>query len=95
MIRIGTEYEITTDERNYFLWVRHIAQKGKHKGEEKRTIEGYYPTLERVLMAIVDRNTINGLDGEYGLATALKRVAEIHANTLAEIRAALNETQTD
>lgn len=91
MIKIGADYLIDTDERNYILYSLTVVQKGKHAGETRRTVEGYFQTLEQALRAIVDRNTINGLYGEYGLATALKRVAEIHANTLAEIKAALHE----
>ena len=91
MIKVGKEYIIDTDERNYILYSLTVAQKGKHTGETRRTVEGYFQTLEQALRAIVDRNTINGLEGVETAQNAVKRVEEIHAHTLAEIKAALHE----
>lgn len=91
MIKVGTDYLIDTDERNYILYSLTVVQKGKHAGETRRTVEGYFQTLEQALRAIVDRNTISGLEGVETVQNAVKRVEEINARTLAEIKAVLHE----
>ena len=48
MIKIGDYYIRRRDEYNLVLETRYIVKKGKHAGEEKSDVIGFFPKMEHL-----------------------------------------------
>ena len=83
MVKITKHFYIDSDESNFVVLERSIAQKGKNRGSEVETIYGYYGTFEAALKGIqkaLTRKCINKYDMD--LKEALDKIEAINNKIL-------------
>lgn len=79
----GTPYSIThRDQLNWTIDEAVVNQKGDNIGKERTVVLGYYPTLDRALMAIArrvaDAETIADINSYIDRLSAIARSLQEH-----------------
>ena len=83
MVKVTKHFFIDSDESNFIVYEKTIAQKGINKGKEITVVYGYFGTFEGALLGIqkaLTRKCINKYDMD--ISEALDRIERINERIL-------------
>ncbi|WP_267202957.1 DUF5405 family protein [Escherichia coli] len=82
-IEVGDEWVITSDQYQFILNEKKVAQSGKKAGEEWLDTIGYYPKINQLISGLIhhhiQQSSITTLDA---MAAEIERVRKICASSI-------------
>ena len=80
-IRLNEKYGFESDNYCYHFCEYKIVKNGKKKGEEQKTVIGYYTTLESMLVCVPERVLMrSNVTDLYQAISLLKDIKEMLVN---------------